>query len=151
MDFFAEEFLMAMQQQNAAKGGNLPVDQMMESLKPFLKFCRDYLSMHQVQQLLTNVDGGYGVQLTNLKQFLIGLPLESMKGTMQPSNHVAVTGQQTARDMQQHDYVPMSGERKLIPPGMVNFESAQGQKDMTASQPEIRFDQADPRTLPSQR
>ena len=146
IEFMVDEYADAMRQQNA-EGQQPPfnVEDMVAQLQSFRTFCKNYLNTHRPQQLITNIDGNYGVQLTNLKQYLVGTPIEELKGTMQPSAHVNVTGAQTKRDMQDAGALPITGNSGLIPPGAVDFTSAKQAQDMTRQSGETRYDTRDPR------
>lgn len=149
IEFLVEEYVDAMQRQNrhaAARGQKPPFDitAMVDSLSSFRQFAKDYLDRYRPQQLLTNLDGNYGVQLTNLKTYTIGVPMQEQKGAMQPSGHTAVTGAETAEDMQAAGAVPLSNARHLVPPGAVDFTRPGGQRNLASPQPTVRFDQQDP-------
>lgn len=145
VEFLVDKYIEAMEAQNAA-GQNPPfaIEVMVGNLQSFRQFVVEYLKLNQPQQLITNLDGNYGVQLTNLEIYTVGVPVAEMKGTMQPSQHVGVTGAQTAADMQAAGAVPLTGHPQLIPPGAVDFTKPGEARDMTVQQPQVRYDQQHP-------
>jgi hypothetical protein len=145
VEFLIDEYAATMQKQN--EGGQTPpfdIEAMLAPLANFRRFANDYLSANYIQQLLTNLDGNYGVQLANGRQFLVGTPLDEQKGTMQPSTHQAVTGAQTAEDMQQAGAIPLTGTPGLVPPHAVDFTKPAAAQDMAQGQPQVRYDQQHP-------
>lgn len=109
------------------------IDELLVAAEDFGEFARDYLRKNPPQQIIYP-HGGVGVTLANHEQVLIA-PADnvanSVRGTMQPSGAIPITGAETIKDMQSYD--PNAPMQQLG--GMQDMSKSSGPIDYKLPQP----------------
>lgn len=112
--------------------------QIMDRVKPFLEFCREYL-INNRPATLSHSASNYQVTLTNGKSFYVCPDLEEVKGTMQPYSAVMVSTGQGAQGtgMVDMSYVGLGMQPHIVAPQVQRVMETQ--RDLTQSSGVVDF------------
>lgn len=142
VQLLAHEFY---EQQKKLGNSDAQAQQIMERHRPFLEFCRTYLTEHRTSRMSAG-NSNFQVQLTNGKAALICPPVADIQaGSMQASNAVPVTVGMSQPGMQgvvDGSYVGVgNAPSNIVAPPSNQFAQMESVRDMTQTSAMIDFTQ----------
>ena len=106
----------------------IPVEVEMQKIVIFCNFVRQFLKEHP-PSTIQPLDRSYGVKLTTGETFVIGDSTAQVRGSMQPSHTLAVTGQPQALA----EVYGQAGQPAVAPEG-TQIMGGEAQADLTQNQ-----------------
>ena len=101
------DFLLMEYAQQVAKEDNVPLEKAIATLREqaslmlFRQFCFNYLNTHR-PSAISHAESNFIIQMMDGKKFAVCPGAANLRGTMQPSGYVPVTGRETLMEMQRN-------------------------------------------------